>query len=679
MKILRLLGLLLLFVAVPSHAQQMHSRAELIAESDTPAPGKSLTVAVRMTPDPGWHNYWKNPGDAGLGMRIEWTLPKSVSAGELHYPVPQPLVIGGLMNHVYEREHGILIDLVIDKSIAKGTKLPIRGEGYWLACSDSLCLPQKGSFALDLVAGDGVAKPETAKRFDQWRAALPQPMDQFARYAITGQRIDIAIPFAQSAGIDRPYFFATTENLFRYAAQQSARRTGNWLVITGAVSKTFNGKIEGLLRIGEDRGLTVRAKPGAIPAGGDAVAVLGEAKTAMMDWPTLLLTLGAAILGGLLLNLMPCVFPILGLKALSLAKSGGDERAARRDALGYSAGVIVSCIALGALMLALRAGGEQVGWAFQLQEPRVVLALLLLMVAVTANLAGLFELPSLAMGGGLAKQGSFAGSFGTGVLTAIVATPCTGPFMAAALGAALLLPTVPALLLFAGLGLGIALPFLAIAYVPALRRMMPKSGPWLNTFRHWMAVPMALTALALLWLLWRLSGQTGLILGLIATALILVTLLWMGRRQHKAMSGGAAFALLALALGTAAIFALPRMPIASTGEQELLKSEPFSEARLAALRSSNKAVFVYFTADWCVTCKVNEASAIHRQASVDAFAKKGIVTLKGDFTRPDPAISRFLASHGRSGVPLYLFYPKGKEPVVLPQLLTPNSLVELQP
>lgn len=664
----RLLGLLLLFMGLPiqAQAQEMHSKAELVAETPNPAPGKTVTLAVRMTPDPGWHSYWKNPGDAGFGMTIDWTLPKGVTVGPLRYPVPQTLLIGTLMNHVYEHEHGILIDLAVDKSIAPGTALSISGKGSWLACSASLCLPQKGNFKLDLVAGDGKIAAADAARFDSWRAALPQPMDQPSLYAIKGDRIEIAIPFASTAQADQAYFFAETTDLFRYAAPQSVRRSGDWLIVTSAVTAPYSGEIKGLLRIGSDRGLMVRAVPGAVPGGGDTGV-------------TLLLTLGTAILGGLLLNLMPCVFPILGLKALSLAKAGGDERAARRDALGYSAGVIISCVSLGAIMLALRAGGEQIGWAFQLQEPRVVLALLLLMVTITANLAGLFELPSLSMSGGLAKQGSFAASFGTGVLTAIVATPCTGPFMAAALGAALLLPILPALLLFAGLGLGLALPFLAIAYIPALRRMMPKSGPWLTRFRHWMAIPMALTAMALIWLLWRLSGPFGLGIALVAAILIIGLLAWIGKWQRMAERGAGAFALLIFALAVVSIIVLPRAPVAAQAEQDMLKSEPFREARLSALRSSGKPVFVYFTADWCVTCKVNEAAALYRQPVADAFAKKGIISLKGDISRPDPAISRFLAQHGRSGVPLYLFYPKGKEAVVLPQLLTPAMLTGLQP
>lgn len=677
---IRWFALLLAFLAAaPAAAQQMHSRAELIAETQSPAPGTAVAIAFRMTPDAGWHTYWLNPGDAGLGMDVQWTLPPGVTAGALTYPVPKTLVIQGLMNHVYEGPHAILTQLTLDKRIAPGTRLPIHAEANWLACSHELCLPQRGSFDLTLTAGSGKIEAAAAKQFDSWRMALPQAMDRPAHYRIDGTRMEIAVPFARTAQLDRPYFFAATDNLFRYAAPQQARRSGDWLVIDTQVTGPFSAPVEGLLRIGDNRGLWVRAVPGNVVKGGDEIPVFGSTSPkADMDLPSLLATLAAAILGGMLLNLMPCVFPILGLKALSLAKAGGSERAARIDALGYTAGVVSSCIALGAIMLALRAGGEQVGWAFQLQQPRVVMALLLLMICVTANLAGAFELPSFSFSRKGGDEAGFAGSFGTGILTAIVATPCTGPFMAAALGAALLLPTLPALLLFAGLGFGLALPFLAIAYVPALRAMMPRPGPWLVTFRRLMAVPMGLTALALLWLLWRLSGAGGAAVGAGAALALLVQLMWIGRTQWQGAARFGTRRLLILAAAAISIFAVgmtPAKPVAAGDAKSVLDSEPFSENRLAELRGEGRAVFVYFTADWCVTCKVNEAAAIEREETARAFRKRDIVVLKGDFTRSDPAISRFLAANGRSGVPYYLFYPKGGgAPQELPQLLTPSTI-----
>ncbi|MET1111340.1 MAG: thioredoxin family protein, partial [Allosphingosinicella sp.] len=386
-------------------------------------------------------------------------------------------------------------------------------------------------------------------------------------------------------------------------------------------------------------------------------------------WAAALSAFFGAVLGGLLLNVMPCVFPILSLKALSLARAGGDERSARREALAYTAGAVLACLALGAVLLAVRAGGATVGWAFQLQDPRVILLLLLLVTAIALNLAGLFDLPSL---GGRLAGGARTGAFGTGALAAFVATPCTGPFMGAALGAALILPAAAALAVFAGLGLGLALPFLLLGFVPALRRRLPRPGPWMVRFRHILALPMALTALGLAWILERQTGLAGLAVGLAAAA-ALGLILWRAGRRH----GWWPLAPALLAAGAAAAF-LPA-PSAPAGARTggALAAEPFSEARLAQLRAGGRPVFVYFTADWCLTCKVNEAAVLDQDEVAAAFAQKKVAVLVGDWTRGDAAIGRFLEKHGRSGVPLYLWYGPGGEVEVLPQILTVGRMTGL--
>lgn len=685
------LFLIMLFAAsMPAQAQlggvSLNVPATLMAETATPAPGKLVTVAFVMRPKSGWHGYWENPGDAGVGMQLKWDLPKGVTAGPLRYPVPTTLIISGLMNHVYEEPFTLLVDLKLDGAIAAGTKIPVRVRGDWLACTDSICVPEGDDLAIDLVVGDGMIAAYNRTIFDGYRAAIPVPLDQAGRYAIKGNRIEIAIPYPASALLEKPYFFPLTSGLFAYAAPQKARRVGDWLIVEAGVTGDSDIEISGLLRIGEAQGLNITALPSAVPVGGTPIATLGQGgvsgKSSIsgvngsitgFGW-----ILGFAFLGGMLLNLMPCVFPILGLKALALAKMGGEPRAAKVDALAYSAGVVLSCLALGAVMLLLRAGGEQVGWAFQLQEPPIVALLFLLMVAVTANLFGLFDIASVNVGNKLAVQSGFAGSFWTGVLAAIVATPCTGPFMAAALGAALLLPPLPALLLFAGLGFGLALPYLAIAYLPPLRRLLPKPGPWLVRLRKWMALPMGLTALALLWLLWRLSGIVGLLFATVAGLLAIALLFTIGKRQARGSASAYLFIVLG-ALGVATFTGIPSDPVSRDNETQsgLIKTEPFSPELLAQYRAAGKPVFVYFTADWCVTCKVNEAAAIQREATANAFAKAQLKVLEGDFTRRDPAMARVLESHGRSGVPLYLYYGKGGEAQILPQILTPEILVEM--
>ena len=668
----------LLFAGLaPANAQMpgapLNIDASISAETNAPAPGGSVTLAILMKPKPGWHDYWLNPGDAGTPLALQWDLPAGVTAGEIRAPVPGTLITSGFMNHIYERDHAFLVDLKIADNAAPGTKLPIRVKALWSACTDRICVPEGRNLSLDLTVGDGSIADSQRAIFDGYRAQIPVAINREGIFTVDGQRVRYAIPYPASADLESAYIFLKTPNFARYTSEQSVERRGDWLIITSEVKpddQVYEGQtkpadfteVEALLAIGENDGLLVRLKRGDAPASG------------MSFWGILLFS----ILGGLLLNLMPCVFPILGLKAVSLAKMGGDEAAAKRDALAYSAGVILSVLALGAVMLALRAGGEQVGWAFQLQEPRIVLLLLLLMVAVTANLAGAFEMRAINTGGVLAQKSGAAGSFWTGILAAIVATPCTGPFMAAALGAALLLPATQALLLFAGLGFGLALPYLAIAYIPRLRAALPKPGVWLETFRRLMAIPMALTALALLWLLWRLSGQFGLVIGLAAALLLGALLLVYGRLQSRRRGLLPVMAIAAIALGITATIILPRAPVAAQQSgDDILKAEKYSNAKLAEYRAAGDPVFVYFTADWCVTCKINEAAALEREDTSSAFEKAGVKVLVGDFTRRDPAIARVLALHGRSGVPLYLYYPAGGDAQILPQILTPGSLVKL--
>jgi thiol:disulfide interchange protein len=417
-----------------------------------------------------------------------------------------------------------------------------------------------------------------------------------------------------------------------------------------------------------------------VPAGGTPIDS-GESKKAD-DLPALPWLVLAALAGGLLLNIMPCVFPILSLKALALARAGESEAEARAEGLFYSAGVISACAALGALLLALRAGGEQVGWAFQLQEPRVVAVLLLLALGITANLLGLFEfaVPGFATkGAGMGHGNSARSAFATGLLAAFVATPCTGPFMASAMGAALLLPVPAAMLLFVSLGLGIALPFLAIAFVPPLRRAMPRPGAWMNWFRRAMAVPMALTTLALLWLASRLGSWTFATFCAVLGLGLLAVLAQVGAGQRKGLAQGKKAGLGLAALALVSVVALPHTIRQAEDEgADLLGAQSFSEAALGAAMASGHPVFVYFTADWCLTCKVNERVAIEREETREAFAKAHVTVLKGDWTRRDPAITRFLTAQGAAGVPLYLWYaPKAGKPSQLPQVLTNQTLPDL--
>lgn len=676
---LALLAALLLIQPLPASAAGRHMQVSLAAETLTPRPGSEVALALVMTPQPGWHGYWLNTGDAGTPNRFQWSLPAGASLQPLLYPAPQRLIVAGLMNYVYEKPYALLARLTLPEGILPGTPVDATVAADYLVCSDTLCVPEQAQATVRLVAGDGQIMPQDRARFDVWRAALPRPLGATARFAMARDgRLMLFVPLAGADRTASAYFYPAVGGVIDHAAPQKAGISGNGLVIAMPPARTARAlprNLDGVLRIerpGGPLGLAISATPGAVPP-----ADTWLAPAAPFTLSAFLLTVLAAIAGGLILNAMPCVFPILSLKALSLARSGESPGAARVEALAYGAGVMLACLALGGIILGLRAGGESVGWAFQLQNPHIILALLLLTAAIGLNLAGLFDLPSLSLDHPGSPANRPSAAFLTGILAAFIATPCTGPFMGAALGSALVLPWPAALGVFAGLGLGLALPFVAIAYLPALRRRLPRPGPWMERFRRVLAVPMLLTAAALGWVLWRQTGAAGLALGLGAAILLALLLWWSGVRQARGHSAGPTAALAVLAFIAPLLLA---GPIASTAppKSARLGGQAFSETRLAALRAQNRPVFVYFTADWCLTCKVNEQAAINRTIVRDAFNRKGVVTLVGDWTEGDPAITRFLERHGRNGVPLYLFYPaNGAQPQVLPQVLTASGLAAL--
>lgn len=664
----RLITALLLAVIVASTAwaQNMPGRDEiliassLLAESPTPAAGKQTTLALFMEPQGDWHGYWKQPGDVGLAPRLTWHLPEGVSVGEPVYPVPDTLLIDGLMNHVYEHPYAVLVPLQIADDLPAGQPLPIRLDMQYLACRYDACVPERATLEALLTVGDGRHNPALSSVFARWRQALPKPLGSRARFTLDEGIMRVSIPLPATLQIENPHLFSATPGVLDNAAEQRVQRTDDHLIIETRPGKQVPEAFEALLSLGNGLGLDVQVARNASPS----------TNTLMVT----LVALGGATLGGLLLNLMPCVFPILSLKALSVARASSSDGAVRREALAYTGGVVVVCVLLGALLLALRAGGSQLGWAFQLQDPRVILMLLLLTTAIALNLAGLFELSSVDVGNGLVRREGSAGAFWTGALAAFVATPCTGPFMAAALGAALVLPAAAGMLVFAGLGVGIALPFLLLGFVPALRQRLPKPGPWMETLRRILAVPMFLTALALLWVLGQQVSANALVVVVGCTLLLGLGLWASGLRQRTLKSRSWMPATLAALLALGIGLTQDNSPSTQTSAPD---HQPFDEARLATLRQSGNAVFVYFTADWCVTCKVNEQVAIDRPETQRAFEENNVVVMRGDWTRGDAAITAFLEQHGRSGVPLYLWYAAHSSSAeVLPQILGPGLLSE---
>jgi DsbC/DsbD-like thiol-disulfide interchange protein/cytochrome c biogenesis protein CcdA len=649
----RRLLILLALLLLPSLVQARGIEPELVAEGPAP-PGGEVDVAIHMRTNPGWHGYWLNPGDAGLPMDVQWQLPRGFSAGPLRYPVPSRLTVADLMNYVYEHDYAVLVRLKVPTD-ARGT-VPIRADAHWLACTDKICVPEQGQLALDLPVGSG--SPNRAQ-FDEWRRALPRPLATVGRFEASGDTIHVAVPLPASVRVGQPYLFPITDKVVDYEAKQGFRRSGDMLIAELKRTGATPAQLAGVLALGDGRGLEFHAVPGRVPADGTPIGGLGP--NAIL-WAVL-----GALAGGILLNLMPCVFPILALKALHLSRAGSGAAHARSDALAYTAGTVVGTGALGAALLALLAGGAAAGWAFQLQDPRTIMLLLLLAVAITLNLLHAFELPTL---GGRAQP---AGSFGTGALAAFIATPCAGPFLSTALGTALLLPLAGAVLVFAALGFGLAVPFLLIAFVPVLRNRLPRPGAWMARLQRFLAIPMAASAIAAIWLLYRLGGQPALIAGLAWTAILLALLVAFGFAQRSGRSVGIPVATLALVF---TILAIGTVPKRSGGAASVPSgAEVWSDARVAADVQQGKPVFVYFTADWCLTCKANEVAAIERDEVREAFNKAGVKVLVGDWTNGDPAITRFLESRGRAGVPLYLWYSPGMEPEELPQVLTPSMLI----
>ncbi len=666
MTIMRFLGVMLMtiFLALgpPALAQAAadgpHLAMRLVAESERPRAGQPVTLAIETRPEAGWHGYWSNPGDAGFPASFGWTLPGGVTAAAADWPVPETLVVAGLMNYVYERPYAPLVALTVPAGLANGTALPIRLTLKYLVCTRTVCVPEEQTLATTLTVGDGAITPAARARFDAWRRAIPRPLAQAATWAVTDGALRVAVPYPADAALSDAYLFPAATGSIEPAAAQTVERVGDRVIVT--TKGTPTAPFAAVLRIGAGQGLAITARPGAVPgtAGGGGWVVAA------------LVAFAGAVLGGLILNVMPCVFPILSLKALSLARANTGEREARRESLAYAGGVVLVCLALGAIILGLRAGGATIGWAFQLQDPRVVVVLLLLAVAISLNLSGLFEVPMPRWAGGAGASKGVGGAFATGALAAFVATPCSGPFMGAALGAALVLPVPAALAVFGGLGLGLALPFLLLGFVPALRRRMPKPGAWMGRLRRILSVPMWLTALALAWVLGRQAGVEGMTLGL-AAALLAGLGLWIGGRRQ--MAGlGLGWAMLPVIASLGAVALVRPVPAGAT---TATTGDAFSESRLAALRAEGRPVFAYFTADWCLTCKVNEKAAIERSGVQAAFARNKVAVLVGDWTDGDPVLGRFIERHNRAGVPLYLYYaPGAAAPRVLPQVLTPAML-----
>ena len=681
--------------------------AELVPMSAWAAPGSTAVVAVKQTIQPDWHTYWRNPGDSGGATTLSWALPRGVRAGEIVWPVPERQRIAGLMNYGYSGVVYLPVPVEVPASAQPGTTLPLTVKALFLVCSAEMCVPDELTLRLDLPVREGAAplNPRHGAAITAVLENAPRPAGIEARVTLDNGVMTLGAAGGPLAGREPgpSYFFPFEGGIIDHPATQ----TGEWgpqgLMLRlqpGGETRAggLTGPVGGVL-VTATGAWEIRAEPGALPAGTSGSGTLAAAADAAPGAPdpsagaglaTFARAVLFAVLGGLILNLMPCVFPILAMKAASLAGSAHDARHARRDGLAFLAGVLTTFLLLAGALLVLSATGEAVGWGFQLQSPPVTAGLALLMLAVALNLSGVFH-----VGGGLQGAGSGPlsrlpgglGAFFTGALAVVVAAPCTAPFMAFALGAALVMPWPMALLVFLGLGLGLALPFLLVSLSPGLLARLPRPGPWMERLKNFLAFPMYGTAL---WLAWVFSRQTGPeALGLLFVAGLLLALgVWLigvgqtergfGRRGVFHLTAGVAALLLAgAALIVAARVPAPAIGPAAPAHGAGPASTPWSTAAVEAARAQGRPVLVNFTADWCVTCKINERTSLSSAGVRAAIERSNAVYLVGDWTRRDDAITAELQRHGRSGVPLYLLYSPGSaEPQVLPQLLTEGVVVE---
>jgi thiol:disulfide interchange protein len=666
----RVLFLLALLLAAPAAAQEApRVHARLVAEDSAIAPGGTVTVALEEKIAPGWHTYWKNPGDAGAPSDIQWTLPPGWKAGAIQWPRPKRLPVGPLMDYGYEGTPWLLTTLTAPAD-AKGP-VTLSAHASWLVCQQ-ICVPEDATLTLTLPVGPQAPDPAVAKDFAAARALLPVASPWKLTYAL-GNMLDIyvAAPALATTHPKTADFFPAVTGAIKNAAPQLVGYAKDGLVLRLTPGANVKAPLEGLLVLtstdGSTQALDVSVPQGAVPPADFSGSDGGDI--------SLWLALVFAFVGGLILNVMPCVLPILAMKALSLATHGKEGRG---ESFAYALGAVLSFAVLGLAIVLLRQGGQSVGWGFQLQSPIAVAGFALLVFAVALNLSGLFEVGSITAGEGLTQKSGFTGAFFTGVLAVAVAAPCTAPFMAAALGFALTLSAPLALLVFVSLGLGFALPFLLLGVWPRALAFIPKPGPWMLTFKQFLAFPMYAAAAWLVWVLAQEAGARSVAIILAAfIALALAAWLW-GVTRNNTGSGriiGMALALLVLLAGLYGI-SLLRDASAAPAVSATKAGEPYTAAKLASLRASGRPVFVDATAAWCITCLVNEDAVLSRPSVKGAFAGKNVAYLVADWTNQNPEITQLLKDNGRSGVPLYLYYaPGATAPVILPQILTESGVL----
>jgi thiol:disulfide interchange protein DsbD len=688
-------SLLAATLALPAFAQGKSTvttervRAELLVNApEGIQPGKTFWVGLQLSHQPEWHTYWKNSGDSGLPTQMQWTLPAGLSAGEIAWPLPRKIPIGNLANYGYE---GTVL-LPVPVKVAADFKPPVFGDvevklqANWLVCKKE-CIPEEGAFTVMVPARGSTAM--NAAAFDAALKAQPKPLpantgvipDSTAR--IDGDALAVSVQGlpVEARGQTLTFLPETAEVIENGAAITQQWKGGEWTArvplspqrsaspdVMPVVLASANGGWRAELKvIGQWPQLS--AATGVSPALAQALG--DNARTPANPPVGFLAAVLLALVGGMVLNLMPCVFPVLAIKVLGYANQAKDRRGLRIGGMAYATGVLVSFLALGGLVLALRAAGEQLGWGFQLQSPAVVALLAALFTLIGLNLAGLFEfgamLPSQVAS--FQARHPVVDAFLSGVLAVAIASPCTAPFMGASLGLAVTLPAFEALGIFAALGIGMALPYLVATMVPVVASHLPKPGAWMDVFRRFMAFPMFATVAWLVWVIGQQSGIDGaasLLALLVALAMVVWAFTLRGRaRAALGAIAVASFALLAWTAGPA----ITRVQAAGVASHPQGPWQPWEPGRVEQVLASGQPVFVDFTAAWCVTCQYNKKTVLTNPQVLADFESRKVAMLRADWTRRDPAITAALSQLGRSGVPVYVFYKPGAAPVVLSEIL----------
>ncbi|MES2361805.1 MAG: thioredoxin family protein [Pseudomonadota bacterium] len=663
-------------------------RAELLAWApDGVGPGKQVWLGLQLDHQPEWHTYWKNSGDSGLPTVLDWVLPAGITAGEIAWPTPKKIPIGTLANYGYEKTILLPVPLTIAQNFS-ASQLDVRLKAAWLICRKE-CIPQEGDFSLSIPVRSSTGM--SSKLFQDTFAATPKPLPAGgSQVEVSGKAIKVSLAGLPAALQGKTLaFFPETAGVIEPAAPwQQAWQGALWtaqvplsgqrsespammplVVAVDEAAYRIEAPVKGdwptvaaaaMVPPALEAALKANAAAGAVPIQANNAAPLG-----------LLAALFAALLGGMLLNLMPCVFPVLAIKVVGFVHVK-DQATRVRTGLAYTAGVVLSFLALGALLLGLRAAGEQLGWGFQLQSPVVVAALAVLFTLMGLNLAGLFEFGNFLPGrvANVQSKNPTINSFLSGVLATAIASPCTAPFMGASLGFALGLPAPQALLVFAAIGAGMALPYLAASLVPAVARALPRPGAWMLTFKQLMAFPMFATVAWLVWVLGQQSGIDG--AGALLALLVLLALaIWALSLKGRTKTALTTVSVLLLAT---ALWALGpnvvRLQEGPASNQAVNGWQAWEPGRVEQLTAQGQSVFVDFTAAWCVTCQYNKKTTLANADVIADIAARKVALLRADWTRRDPAVTAALSQLGRSGVPVYVIYKPGRAPVVLSEILS---------